>query len=121
MGNRYRKRSKTATGTMFPLKPGKSSNGVCIRVDEKGYLRIWSGFFRRQRLHRLVASAVLGRELRKDEDVHHKNEIKLDCDPDNLEVKGKAEHGWESARQHFWVGKIMEEREREQWEDYFTA
>lgn len=47
--------------------------------------------------HRLVAAEKLGRPLRKGEVVHHKDEVKRNNDPDNLEVfKSQAEH----ARHH---------------------
>jgi hypothetical protein len=43
--------------------------------------------------HRLVAEEKLGRRLGEGEMVHHKDENKLNNDPDNLEVvKGNAEH-----------------------------
>lgn len=42
--------------------------------------------------HRLVAEEVLGRELGYDEVVHHKNGIKTDNSPENLEVMSVSEH-----------------------------
>lgn len=42
--------------------------------------------------HRLVMEQVLGRPLLKTEVVHHKNEIRLDNRPENLEVMTKAAH-----------------------------
>jgi hypothetical protein len=42
--------------------------------------------------HRLVMERRLGRVLATDEVVHHRNEIKTDNDPVNLEVKANAEH-----------------------------
>lgn len=42
--------------------------------------------------HRLVAEEKIGRPLKEDEQVHHKNGDKQDNDPDNLEVLTIAEH-----------------------------
>lgn len=43
--------------------------------------------------HRYVMEQVLGRQLRPDEQVHHKNHDRLDNRPENLEVVTSAEHG----------------------------
>lgn len=68
-----------------------SSHGyikICLGVghpqaDSKGY----------QYEHRLVAERLLGRPLRRDEIVHHRNGIKTDNRPENLEVlNGNTEH-----------------------------
>lgn len=42
--------------------------------------------------HRLVVEAAIGRPLRTDEHVHHKNEIKHDNRLENLEVLSNSEH-----------------------------
>lgn len=47
--------------------------------------------------HRLVASEMLGRTLRRGEVVHHINQNKLDNRPENLEVLSRAEHNAEHA------------------------
>lgn len=43
--------------------------------------------------HRWVMEQVLGRKLRRDEQVHHKNHDRLDNRPENLEVVTPAKHG----------------------------
>ena len=48
---------------------------------------------RQQLEHRWVMEQVLGRPLRTDEQVHHKNHNRLDNRPENLEVVTSAEHG----------------------------
>ena len=42
--------------------------------------------------HRLIMSEVLGRPLEDFEDVHHKDENRLNNDPSNLEVITRSEH-----------------------------
>jgi hypothetical protein len=42
--------------------------------------------------HRLVAEQIIGRRLGKEEVVHHKNGIRWDNDPSNLEVMTKFTH-----------------------------
>lgn len=53
---------------------------------------------RRQLEHRWVMGQVLGRPLRRDEQVHHINHDRLDNRPENLEVVSSAEHG----ERHTW-------------------
>ena len=53
-----------------------------IKINGKRYLE-----------HRYVMERVLGRPLRGDEQVHHKNHDRLDNRPENLEVVSTAEHG----------------------------
>lgn len=62
------------------------------QADTKGYY--WE--------HRLVMERMLGRLLRKDEFVHHKNEVKDDNRPENLELMSKAEHNAEHAPKRFY-------------------
>jgi len=62
-------------------------------IDEKGYPRISAGPHRGVRVHTLVAESMLGRKLRQGEDVHHKDENKLDCAWTNLEVIDHVAHG----------------------------
>lgn len=110
-------RIKNALGTLFPLRVGKGRD-VTVRIDGKGYLVFKSGYYRDVRVHRAVASAMLDRDLRVDEDVHHRDGVKLNCEPENLEVTGKAQHGWYSAIQHWWAPRVIAEHEREQWEEF---
>jgi hypothetical protein len=110
-------RIRTAHGQLFPLKVGRLSaveriitGRVSVRIDSKGYLVFKSGFYRDRRVHSVVAEAMLGRKLRPDEDCHHEDTRKLNCDPSNLRVIGKEIHGWMSARQHWFVPRVIADR-----------
>ena len=79
-------------------------------VDTKKYLKITAGPLRGKRVHILVAEAMLGQKLTADMDVHHRNLNKLDPRPENLLILGSAEHGFVSARQHWFLkNKDMKE------------
>src|ERR1035437_6577387 len=95
----------------------KFSGGV--HVDDKEYLRISAGPHRNRRVHDMIAEAMLGRELKPDEDVHHKDENKLNCDWRNLEVIGKDIHGAVSSRQH-WYFKKYDIREKADWDEFWA-
>lgn len=61
-------------------------------IGPDGYVRVRTGPNTRQREHREVAAATLGRPLRPDEHVHHMNGDKTDNRPENLEVLSVREH-----------------------------
>lgn len=64
--------------------------------NSKGYIegRIWleDGTQIRVKQHRFVAEGVIGRPLRADEDVHHKDGNKSNNDPSNLEIISHSDH-----------------------------
>ena len=74
-------------------KGGRSvaSNGyVIVKVGKAHHLADCRGYAYE---HRVVAEAAIGRRLEPGEQVHHKNEVKTDNRPENLEVvAGIAEH-----------------------------
>lgn len=66
-----------------------------------GYIMLRNGTGERIFEHRFVMEQHLGRKLRDDEFVHHKNRIKDDNRLDNLEVLSHAEHMAEHAHDHW--------------------
>lgn len=86
-------------------------------LHSKGYLRVSAGPLRNKYIHRIVAAAMLGRELRVDEDVHHKDFDKTNFHWTNLVVMGHRDHTWVSSKQH-WYMKTQDERLRIEYESF---
>lgn len=65
-------------------------------VNNRGYVegRIWLDEHTQIRIkkHRWIMEKMLGRKILPDEDVHHKDENKLNNEPSNLEVIMHADH-----------------------------
>lgn len=85
-----------------------------------GYLRISAGPLRNTLVHVIVAEAKLGRRLRKDEHVHHKDGDTRNPHPDNLLVIGEAIHNAVSLRQ-YWYLKQKYAREEAAWRAFFDV
>lgn len=67
-----------------------ASNGyVLVRVGRDHHLADVRGYAYE---HRLVAEEKIGRRLRRGEVIHHKNEIRTDNRPENLEVTASIAH-----------------------------
>jgi hypothetical protein len=68
------------------LKNGKDPD-ECMWVDSNGYKLMRNPEDnRKMHVHRYVMEQKIGRKLVKGESVHHKNGIRDDNDPDNLEL-----------------------------------
>jgi hypothetical protein len=92
--------------------------GTTCKTTKK-YPRVTAGPLRHQYIHRIVAAAMIGRALTKDEEVNHKDRNRLNFWFTNLFILGNEDHGWVSAKQaHFMRHK--DEREKLEW-DAFMA
>lgn len=87
-------------------------------TDSKGYLVIKAGPLRDWRVHEVVAEGMLRRDLRKDEEVHHRDEDKLNPRFTNLQVLGKKEHGAVTAKQR-WYLRTNDIKIKAEWDEYF--
>lgn len=87
----------------------------------KGYLRIVAGPLRHKYVHRIIAAAMIGRELTKDEQVHHKDGSKLNVAPTNLFVLGEKDHGWVSSKQAWYMAHIKEPTDKADWDEFMAS
>ena len=75
---------------------GQNKKDQCWWTNSRGYIegRIWlpDGTQIRVKQHRFIVEGILGRALLPTEDVHHKNGIKNDNRPENLEVIDHGKH-----------------------------
>ena len=72
-------------------------------IDENGYRRFSDS---NKLVHRYVVEKKIGRKLRKEEIVHHKNRNKLDNSPDNLEVFANQEEHEKHHRETDFLFKL---------------
>lgn len=101
---------------------GTGRYGIGRSVNAAGYITIREPGERVLRYeHRIVMEAHIGRPLRTDEHVHHKNGNKADNRLENLELLSAEEH----SRQHLTDGdraKSMSDRgHRARWGDRHSA
>ena len=86
----------------------------------KRYPRVTAGPLRHRYIHRIVAAALLGRELKKDEEVHHKDHDRRNFNWDNLLVLGGKDHGWVSSKQAWYMREHDIQRKAE-WDEYMET
>ncbi len=90
------------------------------RKTTKGYPRITAGPLRGKYIHRVVAAAMLGRELKRDEQIDHRDGDKLNFHYSNLIIRGESDHGWVSAKQA-WFMKQKDGRLKKEWDEFMSA
>lgn len=90
------------------------------KTDSKNYLSISAGPLRGKRVHILVAEAMLGRKLHRDETVHHRDLNMLNCCWSNLKVMNRSDHGAVSNRQR-WFLKNRELAELLWWREWIEV
>jgi endogenous inhibitor of DNA gyrase (YacG/DUF329 family) len=99
--------SKRCRSTAFIKRPlDWMHNGRPARIENNGYVMVWEPdhpnktFHGWQYLHRLVVEKSIGRHLRSDEAVHHKDGNKINNDLANLEVMASGTHAALSSREY---------------------
>lgn len=87
-GMHYRRWQRHGDVEILRKRPNGSG---CVYIDAEGYFRVQFGR-KSQKLHRLIMEAIVGRPLLRSEHVHHKDENKLNNNPENLELLPAAKH-----------------------------
>jgi HNH endonuclease len=91
----------------------------CTHKTTKRYPRCTAGPLRNQYLHRIVAAAMVGRALTRDEEVNHKDQDRRNFWFTNLFILGNEDHGWVSAKQSYFM-RHRDEQLKAEW-DAFMA
>ena len=86
----------------------------------KRYPRVTAGPLRHKYIHRIVAAELIGRELERSEEVHHKDGDRLNFNWDNLLVLGQKDHGWVSAKQA-WYMKEHDIKLKNEWDEFMDS
>lgn len=74
------------------ISKAKQGKGVGVSLKPNGYIEITMGPNKGKGQHVVVMEQHLGRSLKPDECVHHKDHIRHNNDIDNLELMTKSEH-----------------------------
>lgn len=83
-----------------------------------GYVATTSVSGRRMAQHRAIAEVLLGRRLERTEVVHHKNGVRCDNRPENLEVMSLSDHtSMHKSTSYWWLEgpDPLPEHERRSW------
>lgn len=94
--------------------------GVTAEHKPGGYPRMSAGPQYNKFVHVLVAEAMLGRELRKDEVVHHVDGNTKNPKWSNLRVTDKTTHDAVSNRQYWYLKQLLS-REEAAWNAWFDV
>lgn len=94
----------------------KHKHGTTHKTTKR-YLRITAGPLYGHYVHRVVAAALIGRELKKDEEVHHRDQDRRNCHFSNLVIWGSKDHGWISAKQAYYM-RMKDEKEKKEWDAF---
>jgi hypothetical protein len=86
----------------------------------KRYPRVTAGPLRHKYIHRIVAAALIGRELERSEEVHHKDADRRNFNWDNLMVLGGKDHGWVSAKQA-WYMREQDVLKKVEWDEFMAG
>lgn len=100
--------SRECMGRAATKRPlDRMHNGKPARLDPYGYVLIWQPDYPSPAAmkgwayeHRVIASKVVGRPLRSDEQVDHINRDKQDNRPENLQVLDGFAHAAKTANDH---------------------
>lgn len=69
-----------------------NKNAKGFRINSNGYIEFTRGEFKGLLLHSLLGEFLIGRKLKSNEVVHHKDENKLNNSLLNLEVMTRSKH-----------------------------
>lgn len=94
-------------------------SGITCKTTKR-YPRVTAGPLRNKYVHRIVAAALIGRELERSEEVHHKDGDRLNFNWDNLMVLGSKDHGWVSARQA-WYMREQDLLKKVDWDEFMAS
>ena len=105
-------------------KTGRFLAGTGMHIDERGYWRYSAGALRNKRVHTVLMEKHLGRPLKTNEQVHHRDGNKLNYEEHwdgawNLELIDVRKHGAVSAAQHWFLRTFVWPREKNEWDEYF--